>query len=114
MFSSLIGKRAMLARQLAHSELLAVRAQIDPHLLVDVLREVHKSYPQQPEMAAQLLDHLISYLRMAMNRKRETFITPEMERDMEYALAILHSAQQDGLLAVSERLAAAPASKLLE
>lgn len=71
MFASLLGKRAMLARQLAHSTVAKARAQIDPELLTQILNLVHAHHISEPEQALALLDQLIDYLRLAMQRKRE-------------------------------------------
>ncbi|MBI3228782.1 MAG: hypothetical protein HYZ45_00900 [Burkholderiales bacterium] len=93
-FTTLLGKRAILARQLANSELLAARAQIDPQLLTRILRIVHSHHSHAPEAANALLDQLIAYLRMAMNRKRENDPSRSLQHTMDEAmqtmLASLH------------------------
>ena len=91
-FASLLARRAYLARQIAQSELLAVRAQVDPALLTRVLHAVHTRYPLEPESASALLDQLIAYLRLAMNRKRENVLTPAMQLAMDQALLVLNAA----------------------
>ena len=70
-FTALMIRRSMLARQVAQSRLLAARAQIDPETVVRILRSVRIRYPQNSTDASSLLDHLISYLRLAMNRVGE-------------------------------------------
>ncbi|PWF44982.1 hypothetical protein [Massilia glaciei] len=66
----LLGRRALLARQLAKARLGTARAQIDPAMVAKVLTVVHARYRDDAPSAATLLDHLISYLRLAMNRVR--------------------------------------------
>ncbi len=78
--NGLLGKRALLARQLARSRLGAVRAQIDPAMVARILTEVHRRYRSDTVSASDLLDHLIRYLRMALNRERKT--TPSVDSDL--------------------------------
>lgn len=70
LFSSLLTKRAFLARQIAQTKLSQARAQIDPELLTEILCLVHQHHLKAPQQAADLLDQLIAYLRLAMQRKR--------------------------------------------
>jgi len=66
-----LGQRSLLARLLAQSQLATARAQIEPEMVVRVLRVVHQRYDTAPETAAALMDHLIDYLRLVLNRVRE-------------------------------------------
>lgn len=91
-FACLLARRAGLARQLAQAELMALRAQIDPALLTSVLQIVHSRYVAEPENAAALLDQLIAYLRLVMNRKRVKVLTPAMQLAIDQALHALHAA----------------------
>ena len=70
-FGMLLVKRSMLARQVARTRLSNTRAQIDPQMVVRVLRHVRAGYLENAIEAAALLDHMIGYLRLAMNRQRE-------------------------------------------
>ena len=70
-FGMLLMKRSVLARQIARTTLSNARAQIDPQMVVRVLCAVRVSYLEDPAKASALLDCLIGYLRLAMNRKRE-------------------------------------------
>ncbi|ATQ77687.1 hypothetical protein CR152_26650 [Massilia violaceinigra] len=47
-FTALLGKQALLARQLARSRLRAARAQVDPAMVARVLSEVHGRYRDRP------------------------------------------------------------------
>jgi hypothetical protein len=67
----LMMKRSTLARQVAQSRLLAARAQIDPEVVARVLRGVRVRYQKNSGDASTLLDQLVSYLRLAMNRVGE-------------------------------------------
>ena len=66
----MLAKRAVLARQLAQAELLAARALIDPVMVAGVLRKVQARYADDPAQGAALLEQLIGYLRLALNRSR--------------------------------------------
>jgi hypothetical protein len=70
--ASLLAQRSVLALRVAHSNLLAARAKIDPEMVARVLRTVRDRYRSDADKASQLLDHLIAYLRLAMNRERES------------------------------------------
>jgi hypothetical protein len=66
-----LGQRSLLTRLLVQSQLAAARAQIEPELVVRVLRVVHQRYGTSPGAASDLMDHLIDYLRLVLNRVRE-------------------------------------------
>ena len=68
--SGLLGRRAALGRQLAHTRLGTVRAQVDPAEVARVLVEVRTAYRADPSAAAAKLDELIGRLRRAMSRVR--------------------------------------------
>lgn len=84
--AGLQGSRAALARQLAQSELLAARAHIDPAMVAGVLRIADARYAQDPASGAALLEQLIAYLRLALNRKTATM------QEADAALAALRAA----------------------
>lgn len=63
-----LAERALLSHQLAQAELLAARARIDPAMVAGILRQVQQRYAQDPPQGAALLDQLIGYLRLALNR----------------------------------------------
>ncbi len=67
----ILTRRALLARQVAQSRLLTARAEIDPKLIINILREVQARYHIDATGASTLLDQLIAYLRLAMNRSRD-------------------------------------------
>lgn len=80
MLDGLLGKRVLLARQLAKSRLGAARAQIDPAMVASTLGVVRERYCRgQQADAAALLDHLIDYLRLAMNRGQQALPQSNVE-----------------------------------
>jgi len=72
-------RRSLLARQVAQSKLVATRARIDPEMVAHVLHRVHDNYRTDAAQASALLDNMISYLRLAMNRTRDTASSPTAE-----------------------------------
>lgn len=88
-------RRATLARELARSQLGAARAQIDPAMVARVLREVHRRYHSRPEQAAVLLDQLIGYLRLAMQRVQQSAPAAEADAALARAFAALHQTEYD-------------------
>jgi len=68
--NAVLAERAMLSHRLAQAELLAARARIDPVMVADVLRQVQLRYAQDPQPGAALLDQLVGYLRLALNRAK--------------------------------------------
>jgi hypothetical protein len=98
-------RRALLARELARSRLGAARAQIDPAAVARILRAVHGRYRANPEAAALLLDRLIAYLRLAMQRVHRAAPTVAAETDLLQAVAALHEAENDVTIACTLELA---------
>ncbi|SHH72662.1 hypothetical protein [Massilia sp. CF038] len=76
--AGLLGKRAVLARQLASSRLGEARARIDPAMVARILGRVQARYRDDPDVAAQLLDQLIAYLRLAMHRRHGESVEPAL------------------------------------
>ena len=91
--SAMLVQRVLLARQLARSRLGAARAQFDPAMVARVLSEVHIRYRNDPVGASALLDQLISYLRLAMNRARVEAPDAAAEQALHTALTALQRAQ---------------------
>ncbi|MES2324363.1 MAG: hypothetical protein V4633_19080 [Pseudomonadota bacterium] len=92
--AGLLGQRVLLARQLARSRLGTARAQFDPAMVARVLSEVHERYRNDPADASALLDQLISYLRLAMNRARDERPDAAAEEALGAALSALQRAEQ--------------------
>lgn len=68
--AALLCRRALLERQLSSARLAVARARVDPAVVAQVLAAVQDRHTRSPERAAALLDELIRYLRLAMNRKK--------------------------------------------
>jgi len=88
---SLLSRRALLARQLARTRLGHARAQIDPAMVARILSKVHVRYREDPASASFLLDRLIAYLRLAMNRRPSEM--PGAAMTLIYALVALREAE---------------------
>ncbi len=92
-FAGLLARRALLARQLARNSLGTARAQVDPAMVARVLNEVQRRYQTSPAAASTLLDHLISYVRLALNRGRSDKCALASEVAMIRALVALRGAE---------------------
>ncbi len=68
--SMMLGRHALLKRQVAQSRLVVARAQIDPAMVARVLRAVQARAETAHDdgAAAALIDQLASYLRLALDR----------------------------------------------
>ncbi|MBI1892383.1 MAG: histidine kinase [Burkholderiales bacterium] len=92
---TLLARRSVLALQVAHSNLLTARAKIDPDMVVRLLKDVRVRYQSGPDEAATLLDLMISYLRLAMNREREKKFSLTSELALARAYVALREAETD-------------------
>ncbi len=92
--AGLLGRRSLLARQLANARLGHARAQFDPSMVARVLNQVHARYALDAPGADALLDHLISYLRLAMNRGRAERPGRLTEMALIRSLTALRAAEQ--------------------
>ena len=101
--AGLLGRRSLLARQLANTRLGHARAQIDPSMVARVLNQVHARYPTDAAGAGALLDHLISYLRLAMNRVKTDRPGMHTEMALIRSLIALRGAEQGITIALHER-----------
>jgi hypothetical protein len=92
-FVSMLARRSLLARHVAQSRLVATRARIDPEMVARVLHRVHDTYRVDARDASALLDHMISYLRPAMNRARDTAPGLTAELTLCRSYLALHAAE---------------------
>lgn len=84
--------QASIAREVLEARLIAMQAQVEPQFLFDSLVDIEKLYRQDAPQAAQDLDRLITYLRVALPRMRESGSTIEAEIDLVQAyLAVVTS-----------------------
>ena len=84
--------QASIAREVLEARLIAMQAQVEPQFLFDSLVDIEKLYRKDASQAAQDLDRLINYLRVALPRMRESGSTIEAEIDLVKAyLAVVTS-----------------------
>ena len=84
--------QATIAREVLEARLIAMQAQVEPQFLFDSLVDIEKLYRKDAPQAAQDLDRLITYLRVALPRLREAGSTIEAEIDLVKAyLAVVTS-----------------------
>jgi hypothetical protein len=81
-FESALRRRGALEHQVLESRLAAMQAQVEPRFLFDTLVDIEALYERDAQRAAGNLDRLITYLRAALPRLRETGSTIEAELEL--------------------------------
>jgi hypothetical protein len=89
-------EQARLARQLLESRLAAMQAQVEPHFLFDSLVDVLATYDRDADRGADVMDRLITYLRVALPRLRESGSTVQAEVDLLAAYLAVVAARYGG------------------
>lgn len=85
-------EQAEIAREVLESRLAAMQAQVEPQFLFNSLVDIESLYRKDPQRAADDLDRLITYLRVALPRLREPGSTIEAEIELVQAyLAVVTS-----------------------
>jgi len=74
--------QASLARDVLESRLAAMQAQVEPQFLFDTLVDIEELYRRDSARAADNLDRLITYLRVALPRLRGTGSTVAAEIEL--------------------------------
>ncbi|MEP6608947.1 MAG: histidine kinase [Burkholderiaceae bacterium] len=77
--------QATIAREVLESRLAAMQAQVEPQFLFDSLVDIETQYQRDANRAADDLDRLITYLRVALPRLREPGSTIEAEIELVHA-----------------------------
>jgi len=83
-------QRDTLRQRAIETQLRILQAQIEPHFLFNTLANVRHLYRSSVEAGEDMLDHLIAYLRSAMDdlRAEDSTVVREMDLAMHY-LAIM-------------------------
>jgi hypothetical protein len=95
-FEAAMRRRGDLEHQVLESRLAAMQAQVEPRFLFDTLVDIEALYEKDPQGAAGNLDRLITYLRAALPRLRETGSTVEAELDLVRAYLEVVTALRGG------------------
>jgi hypothetical protein len=90
-------EQARLSRELLESRLAAMQAQVEPQFLFDSLVDIEALYRRDPTAGASILDRLITYLRVALPRLRETGSTMQAEADLVAAYLSVVTARHGGV-----------------
>jgi hypothetical protein len=98
-------RRSTLEHEVLESRLSAMQAQVEPRFLFDTLVDIEALYARDPQRAADNLDRLITYLRAALPRLRETGSTIEAEIDMVKAYLEVVTAVHGGRPTLTATLA---------
>lgn len=88
-------KRAQAARNAAEARLSVLAAQIEPHFLFNTLASVRSAIATDPQRAAQIVDHMVSFLRSTIPQMRDdaSSVTVSLASQMESVrsyLALMH------------------------
>jgi hypothetical protein len=89
-------EQTRLARELLESRLAAMQAQVEPHFLFDSLVDVQATYDHSADRGADVMDRLITYLRVALPRLRESGSTVQAEVDLLAAYIAVVAARHGG------------------
>jgi hypothetical protein len=99
-------RRGSLEHQVLESKLAAMQAQVEPRFLFDTLVDIEALYERDPRGAAANLDRLITYLRAALPRLRESGSTVEAELDLVRAylevVTALHGGRPQLAIAIDD------------
>lgn len=75
-------ERVRRSREMVESQLRATQARVEPQFLFSTLAHVRRSYRENPSFAGRMLDELVSFLRAAMPRMRDTSSTLGQEVEL--------------------------------
>lgn len=89
-------EQTRLARELLESRLAAMQAQVEPHFLFDSLVDVQATYDRDAGSGDDVMDSLITYLRVALPRLRESGSTVQAEVDLLAAYLAVVAARHGG------------------
>jgi len=89
-------EQTRLTRELLESRLAAMQAQVEPHFLFDSLVDVQATYDHDADRGADVMDRLITYLRVALPRLRESGSTVQAEVDLLEAYLAVVAARHGG------------------
>jgi hypothetical protein len=98
-------EQSALARDVLESRLAAMQAQVEPQFLFDTLVDIESLYEKDTRAAADNLDRLITYLRVALPRLRETGSTMAAEIELVEAYLEVVRSLRNGLPALTVSLA---------
>ena len=79
--------REALQKQIVLGKLQVLQAQVEPHFLYNTLANVQRLIPENPDRASALMEHLITYLRAALPKLRES--TSTLAGELELVRAYL-------------------------
>jgi len=110
-------RSAEAGRAQAVAELGLLQAQIEPHFLFNTLAHVQSAIEEEPAVGKAMLEHLVQYLRGALNRSRVSRYTLREEVDLVNSLlaiaAIRLSSRLSYRIAIPESLMAAALPPLI-
>lgn len=104
-FETTARQQVTLEHRLLESRLAAMQAQVEPRFLFDTLVDIEALYEQDSQRAAENLDRLITYLRAALPRLRESGSTVEAEIELVTAFLSVFTTLHGGRPQLAIRVA---------
>jgi len=93
--------RTQAARDIVHTQLMALQARVEPGFLFDTLARVKQLYDHEPGRGEATLDALIAYLRTAMPQMRQPGSTLARECELARTYVEIIAARGDARLRVA-------------
>jgi len=110
-------RRLAVERDREATELRLLRAQVEPHMLFNTLAHVRSLIDSNPELGKEMLDHLIDYLRDALQHAREAgTVLGDEARVLENYLAMYRIRMGERLdyrIEIPDQLASEPLPPML-
>lgn len=99
-------EQAAMAREVLEARLAAMQAQVEPRFLFDSLVDIRRLYDSDGTRGAGTLDQLITFLRVALPRLRESGSTLGAEVDLVAAYVAVVAARHGGVPSMVTRIEA--------
>jgi hypothetical protein len=101
---SVLTEQAAMSREALESRLAAMQAQVEPRFLFESLVDIERLYERDPDLASDILDRLIAYLRSALPRLRQEGSTIGAECELVEAYLAVVAALHGGRPSFSARI----------
>lgn len=100
----LVERERTLVRESAEAQLVALRAQINPHFLFNSLNTIVSLIEERPEEAEKIVEHLASIFRYILQTGGSAFVTMEDEFDLVKHYLSIEQSRFGSALTVEQRL----------
>ncbi len=101
---SLVERERMLVRQSAEAQLVALRAQINPHFLFNSLNTIVSLIEEHPEEAEEVVEHLACIFRYVLKTGSREFVPLEDELELVRHYLSIEKSRFGGALIVEQEV----------